>query len=151
MKQANHEAFVRRAIALAGQGALVERVRGPFGAVVVRHGEIVGEGCERAVPEHDPTWHAEVAAIRAACRRLATPDLSGCVLHTCCERCPMCHAACWRARLDRMYYAATTDNIQTYTAVRGLRARAAWPLQPFRPFLTVTGVSMLREPARLTY
>jgi guanine deaminase len=128
MEQANHEAFMRRAIALARQGALVERIGGPFGAVVVRDGEIVGEGCERIVPEHDPTWHAEVAAIRAACRRLATPDLSGCVLYTSCECCPMCHAACWRARVDRIYYAATADDIQTYGRPGSTRPRGQFVL-----------------------
>jgi tRNA(Arg) A34 adenosine deaminase TadA len=110
----NHEALMRRAIALARQVALEERIGGPFGAVIVRDGEIVGEAGARVVPEHDLTWHAEMAAIRDACRRLGTHDISGCVMYTSCECCAMCHAAAWRARLAGIYYAATVDDIQTY-------------------------------------
>ena len=95
--------FLRRAIALA-----TENVRsgngGPFGAVVVRDGRIAGEGANSVTATFDPTAHAEVNAIRAACRELGTFNLAGCVLYTSCEPCPMCLAACYWARLDAIWY-----------------------------------------------
>lgn len=96
--------FMGRAIALsmahmeAGDG-------GPFGAVIVKDGVIVGEGWNRVTSSHDPTAHAEVVAIRAACQRLATFELRGCEIFTSCEPCPMCLAAVYWARLDRIWYA----------------------------------------------
>src|SRR6266542_3854006 len=81
MAQVDHEKFMRRAIELARKTAVEDNAGGPFAAVVVRDGEIVGEGWNRVVAEHDPTWHGEVAAIRDACRRLGTHDLSGCDLY----------------------------------------------------------------------
>ena len=77
---------------------------GPFGAVIARNGEIVATGVNRVTDEHDPTAHAEVSAIRAACRKLNTFDLSGCEIYTSCEPCPMCLGAIYWAHLDRMYY-----------------------------------------------
>jgi len=94
--------FMRRAIELSFAG--IEAGGGPFGAVVVKDGQIVGEGYNNVVPGQDPTAHAEVNAIRAACRQLATHDLSGCVIYTSCEPCPMCLAAIWWARIERIYY-----------------------------------------------
>ncbi|HLH21909.1 MAG TPA: nucleoside deaminase [Chloroflexota bacterium] len=114
MEQPTHETFLRRAIALARQVALDEQIGGPFGAVIVRDGAIVGEGQARVEPECDPTWHAEMAAIRDACRRLGTPDLSGCTMYTSCECCAMCHAACWRAGIARIYYAGSVEDTETY-------------------------------------
>lgn len=96
--------FMRRAIELsrlhmeAGDG-------GPFGAVVVREGRIVGEGWNRVTTTCDPTAHAEVAAIRDACSRLGSFELRGCEIFTSCEPCPMCLAAIYWARLDRIWYA----------------------------------------------
>jgi guanine deaminase len=128
MEQQTHEAFLRRAIALGREVALEERIGGPFGAVIVRNGEIVGEGQARIVPERDPTWHAEIAAIRDACRRLGTHDLSGCVVYTSCECCPMCHAACWRAGVAQIYYAGTADDTATYTGSNDARPRGQFVL-----------------------
>lgn len=99
-----HEEFMRRAIELA-----VENVKsggGPFGAVIVRDGEIVATGVNRVTPNNDPTAHAEVSAIRAACTKLGTFDLSGCVIYTSCEPCPMCLGAIYWAHLDKIYYGA---------------------------------------------
>ena len=79
---------------------------GPFGAVVVRAGEVVGEGWNRVIATNDPTAHAEVQAIRAACARLGRFELPDCELYTSCEPCPMCLGAAYWARIPRIYFAA---------------------------------------------
>lgn len=79
---------------------------GPFGAVVVRDGAIVGRGCNGVTSLNDPTAHAEVMAIRDACRALGTYSLAGCEIYASCEPCPMCLAAIYWARLERLYFAA---------------------------------------------
>ena len=93
---------MRKAIELSVRN--VAEGGGPFGAVIAKDGEIVATGCNRVTDEHDPTAHAEVSAIRAACRKLNTFDLSGCEIYTSCEPCPMCLGAIYWAHLDRMYY-----------------------------------------------
>ncbi len=80
---------------------------GPFGAVVVRQGKIVGRGWNQVTSTNDPTAHAEVAAIRDACRRLKTFQLDDCELYTSCEPCPMCLAAIYWARFRKVYYGNT--------------------------------------------
>src|ERR1700688_2653300 len=80
---------------------------GPFGAVVVRKGKIVGRGWNRVTSTNDPTAHAEVTAIRDACKRLKTFQLDDCELYTSCEPCPMCLAAIYWARLKKVFYANT--------------------------------------------
>ncbi len=80
---------------------------GPFGAVVVRRGEIVGRGWNRVTSTNDPTAHAEVMAIRQACRRLKTFQLADCDVYASCEPCPMCLAAIYWARIRRVFYANT--------------------------------------------
>lgn len=98
--------FLRRAIALATQN--VEQGNGgPFGALVVRKGQVVGEGANTVTATNDPTAHAEVNAIRAAARALNTFTLSGCDLYTSCEPCPMCLAAAYWAHVDAIYYGAS--------------------------------------------
>ena len=77
---------------------------GPFGAVIVKDGEIVATGTNRVTADCDPTAHAEVNAIRAACARLGTFDLSGCEKYSSCEPCPMCLGAIYWAHLDKLYY-----------------------------------------------
>ena len=99
------EDFMRQAIALSEEN--VRQGGGPFGAVIVKDGEVVATGTNRVTASHDPTAHAEVSAIRAACQRLGTFDLSGCDIYTSCEPCPMCLGAIYWAHLDRMYYANT--------------------------------------------
>ncbi len=98
--------FLRRAIALATDNVLSGR-GGPFAAVVVRNGQIVGEAANSVTATNDPTAHGEVNAIRAACQALNTFTLAGCELYTSCEPCPMCLAACYWARLDAVYYGAS--------------------------------------------
>jgi tRNA(Arg) A34 adenosine deaminase TadA len=83
---------------------------GPFGAVVARNGVIVARGWNAVTTALDPTAHAEVVAIRRACRALATFHMEGCVLYSSCEPCPMCLAAAYWARVDRLVYAATRDD-----------------------------------------
>ena len=80
---------------------------GPFGAVVVRRGKIIGRGWDRVTSMNDPTAHAEIMAIREACRRLKTFRLDDCELYTSCEPCPMCLAAIYWARLGKIFYAGT--------------------------------------------
>jgi len=100
----SEEPFMRRAIELATEG--MEQGRGgPFGAVVVLDGRIVGEGCNRVISSLDPTAHAEIVAVRAACAALGRFHLRGCVVYTSCEPCPMCLAALYWARVDRIVYA----------------------------------------------
>lgn len=95
--------FLRRAIALATENVLTGK-GGPFGAVIVHDGKIVGEGANSVTGTNDPTAHGEVNAIRAAARALGTFDLSGCELYTSCEPCPMCLAATYWARISAIYY-----------------------------------------------
>ncbi len=95
--------FLRRAIALATENVLSGK-GGPFGAAVVHDGRIVGEGANSVTASYDPTAHAEVNAIRAACRTLGTFSLAGCELYTSCEPCPMCLAASYWARIDMIFY-----------------------------------------------
>ena len=83
---------------------------GPFGAVVVRKGKIVGRGWNRVTSSNDPTAHAEIVAIRNACRRLKTFRLDDCELYTSCEPCAMCLSAIYWARLSRVYYANTRQD-----------------------------------------
>jgi guanine deaminase len=110
---ASHERFLRLAIELAEK-----RVRtggGPFGALVVREGRVVGTGFNAVVRLGDPTAHAEMQAIRDACARLGTHRLDGCALYTSCEPCPMCLGAIYWARLGSVYFAGT----RTEAAVAG--------------------------------
>lgn len=103
-KIAEHERFMQEAVALsckyteAGQG-------GPFGCVIVKDGEVAGRGWNSVLAGNDPTAHAEVMAIRDACRNLGTYQLTGCDLYTSCEPCPMCMGAIYWARPDRVFYA----------------------------------------------
>lgn len=93
---------MRKAIELSIEN--VKNGGGPFGAVIARNGEIVATGVNRVTANHDPTAHTEVNAIRAACLKLGTFDLSGYGIYTSCEPCPMCLGAIYWAHLDKMYY-----------------------------------------------
>ena len=99
----NPEIFMKRAIELAKWG-MTRGDGGPFGAVIVHHGQIVGEGWNRVVGMNDPTAHGEITAIRDACARLDTFDLHGCEIHTTGQPCPMCLGAIHWARIERIYY-----------------------------------------------
>lgn len=97
-------AFMARAIALSLEN-VQQRAGGPFAAIVVKDGKIVAEGANEVTATNDPTAHAEVVAIRAACRKLNSFDLQGCDVYTSCEPCPMCLGAIYWARPARVYYA----------------------------------------------
>lgn len=99
--------FMRRAIDLALQNVRTAK-GGPFAALVVKDGAIVAEGTNLVTTTNDPTAHAEVVAIREACRRLGTFQLTGCDLFTTCEPCPMCLGAIYWARPARVFYASTS-------------------------------------------
>ena len=101
--------FMRRAFELA-QNGVDDGKGGPFGAVVVKDGKIVGEGCNRVTSTNDPTAHAEVVAIRAACQNLNDFQLEGCVIYTSCEPCPMCLGAIYWARPALMYFACSRED-----------------------------------------
>lgn len=98
------EFFMRRAIELAQIG-IDAGAGGPFGAVIVKNGEIVGEGYNQVTSTNDPTAHAEVVAIRNACRKLNSFQLDGCVLYASCEPCPMCLGAIYWARPQKIFFA----------------------------------------------
>lgn len=97
------EELMRRAIELSENS--VRNGGGPFGAVIAKDGEIVAEGSNKVTIDNDPTAHAEICTIRKACQKLNTFDLSGCVIYTSCEPCPMCLGAIYWAHLDKIYYA----------------------------------------------
>jgi guanine deaminase len=98
--------FMQQAIALATEN-VTSGAGGPFGAVVVRDGVVIATGANRVTLNNDPTAHAEVMAIRAACQALNTFQLTGCTVYTSCEPCPMCLAAIYWARCSAIYYGNT--------------------------------------------
>ena len=97
--------FMREAIRLANES--VERGGGPFGAVIVKDGEIVAGSSNSVTIDNDPTAHAEVNTIRKACQKLRTFDLSGCTIYTSCEPCPMCLGVIYWARIGKIFYGNT--------------------------------------------
>ncbi|HZZ56431.1 MAG TPA: nucleoside deaminase [Opitutaceae bacterium] len=102
----DHLEYMREAIRLSEEGVRSGR-GGPFGCVIVRGGKIVGRGSNQVTSTNDPTAHAEVTAIRDACRSLGTFQLADCVLYTSCEPCPMCLSAIYWARIPEIHYGNT--------------------------------------------
>lgn len=96
------EDIMREAISLADNN--VRNGGGPFGAVIVKDGKVVATGVNRVTANNDPTAHAEVSAIRNACKKLKTFDLSGCEIYSSCEPCPMCLGAIYWSRIKKIYY-----------------------------------------------
>ncbi len=107
MREENNK-YMQRAIKLAEIS--VENGGGPFGAVIVKDGEIVAEGSNCVTLNNDPTAHAEVSVIRKACSILNTFDLSGCEIYTSCEPCPMCLSAIYWAHIDYIYYGCSKED-----------------------------------------
>jgi len=101
--------YIGLAIELAQTGA-ARNEGGPFGAAIVKEGRIIGRGNNKVVSTNDPTAHAEIIAIREACRYLSSYQLEGCTIYTSCEPCPMCLGAIYWARLDRIVYACTRED-----------------------------------------
>jgi len=103
--------FLRRAIELSLDN--VKKGGGPFGAVITRDVEILAESCNLVTLTNDPTAHAEINVIRAAARKLETFDLSGCVIYSSCEPCPMCLGAIYWARIGKVVFANTTSDARS--------------------------------------
>lgn len=106
---AQDKQWMEKAIVLSRNGMRAKR-GGPFGAIVVRDGEVLGEGENRVTSSCDPTAHAEIVAIRDACKNLKDFSLKGATIYTSCEPCPMCLAAIYWARIDRVVYANTRSD-----------------------------------------
>lgn len=100
--------FMQMAIDLAKEN--IKNGGGPFGAVIVKNGEVVATGVNRVTSNQDPTAHAEVQAIRAACQKLNTFVLAGCEIYSSCEPCPMCLGAIYWSRMSKLYFAASKDD-----------------------------------------
>jgi guanine deaminase len=101
--------FMRAALKLAEKGMKMN-AGGPFGAVVVKDNEIIGEGFNRVTSENDPTAHAEIIAIREACKKLGTFQLGDCEIYTSCEPCPMCLGAIYWTRPKKVFFACTRED-----------------------------------------
>jgi guanine deaminase len=106
--------FMRKAIELSRRASIIEKSGGVFGAVVVKDGKIIGEGYNQVIRHNDPTWHAEMQAIREACKKMGSPHLKGCVLYTSAECCPMCLATAYWAHIDHIYCGATIEDSLKY-------------------------------------
>jgi tRNA(Arg) A34 adenosine deaminase TadA len=150
---------MREAIGLAREGMRAGR-GGPFGAVVVREGRIVGRGANSVLSDRDPTAHAEIVALRDACRFLGTHELSGCEVYSSCEPCPMCLAALYWARVDRLWCAATQedaaaagfDDSLIYREVRELPRRRRLTMHPvLRDEAVVLFKEWAEFPGRIPY
>ncbi len=129
--------FMARAIALAVRNVRSGR-GGPFGAVVVKKGKIIAEGANQVTSRNDPSAHAEIVAIRKACRKLGSFELHGCQIYTSCEPCPMCLGAIYWARPSRVYFASTKrdaeragfDDSFIYREIKRPLARRRIPMRP---------------------
>ena len=104
-----NDSFMRQAISLANKG-MHSNEGGPFGAIIVKNGKVVGVGNNRVTSTNDPTAHAEVVAIRDACKNLGTFQLDGCILYTSCEPCPMCLGAIYWARPSEVFFGCTKED-----------------------------------------
>jgi tRNA(Arg) A34 adenosine deaminase TadA len=98
---------MRKAIQMMREAGVITKTGGPFGAVIVKDGEIIAVSGNSVIRDNDPTAHAEVNAIRMACKSLGTFDLSGAVMYSSCECCPMCYSTSYWARISKIYYAAS--------------------------------------------
>ena len=101
--------YMQKAIEL-GRTSMEHKNGGPFGAIVVKDGEIIGEGMNSVTNDNDPTAHAEVMAIRNACKKVGSYSLEGATLYTSCEPCPMCLGAIYWSRISRIVFAATRED-----------------------------------------
>lgn len=99
--------FMAQAIEQMRKAGVVDRTGGPFGAVIVRDGEVLAVTGNSVLRDNDPSAHAEVNAIRAACKKIGAPNLKGATMYTSCECCPMCYSTAYWARLDRIVFAAS--------------------------------------------
>ena len=153
------ESFLREAIDLARTGS-ASGAGGPFGAILVQGSTVVGRGQNRVTSSNDPTAHAEVVAIRTACAAQQQFHLAGATLYTSCEPCPMCLAAAYWARVERVVYACTRDDAAAigFDDAMLYREIALGPGErrvPMVPLLRAEGVEVFREwernPRRVPY
>jgi tRNA(Arg) A34 adenosine deaminase TadA len=114
MVHAFNPEFMKRAIELSRRASMEEKSGGVFGAVIVKDNRIIAEGYNQVMKTKDPTWHAEMHAIREASKKLGTPHLEGCILYTSAECCPMCLAAAYWAHIDHIFYASTFEDALQY-------------------------------------
>jgi tRNA(Arg) A34 adenosine deaminase TadA len=105
-----HAIYIRRAIELAERN--IDAGGGPFGAVIVKDGQVIAEASNQVTRDNDPTAHAEIMAIREAGRKLNNFDLSGCTIYTSCEPCPMCLGAIYWARISEVWYASDREDAE---------------------------------------
>jgi guanine deaminase len=159
VSQTLHERFLRRALDRALENVTSGR-GGPFGAVVARGEEIVAEGVNLVTASRDPTAHAEINAIRAACRGLGTFSLSDCTLYSSCEPCPMCLGAIYWARLGALYFAATSqdaaragfdDSLLYEQVVLPMQARRLRTVRLLEGDGAAPFEAWLRQPGRIPY
>ncbi|MEM6966579.1 MAG: nucleoside deaminase [Bacteroidota bacterium] len=129
-----HEKYIRKAIALAHQ-AIQTKVGGPFGALIVKDDQIIGQSSNTVYRDHDPTAHAEVQAIRDACKNLGQRSLEGCILYTSCEPCPMCYGAVHYAKIEKVYYAVTHETADEIAGfgVKEIYENLAKPIEARQP------------------
>ena len=109
-----NEAFMKRAIELSEQASIIKKTGGVFGAVIVKDNKIIAEGYNQVIKHNDPTWHAEMEAIREACKKEGSPHLTGCVLYTSAECCPMCLAAAYWSHIEHIFYGAHVEDALKY-------------------------------------
>lgn len=102
-----NEKFMRRAIELSKEASIIKKTGGVFGAVIVKDDQIISEGYNQVVSQSDPTWHAEIHALREAGKKLGTPHLKGCILYSSAECCPMCLCGAYWGHIDHIFYGAT--------------------------------------------
>ena len=124
--------FMRHAIKVMRDAGVVNKSGGPFGAVIVKHGKVIAAAGNSVIRDNDPSAHAEVNAIRQACRAIKNWDLSGCVMYSSCECCPMCYSAAHWANIRSIFYAASwsdskasflTEQLMTTSVVLYLKKR----------------------------
>ena len=110
----NELSCMKQAIDLMRRAGVIDKTGGPFGAVIVRDGQILSAEGNSVLRDNDPTGHAEVNAIRAACKKVGSPHLTGATMFTSCECCPMCYATSYWAQIDKVYYAASWQDYKQY-------------------------------------
>jgi guanine deaminase len=137
--------FMKKAIALSRKASIEEKTGGVFGAVVVKDGKIISEGYNQVIKHNDPTWHAEMQAIRDACKKLGTPHLEGCDLYTSAECCPMCLSAAYWAHIRHIYYGATIQDALKYGDFQDVDILAEIRKEPTKRRITFT--EMMRPEA----
>jgi guanine deaminase len=143
MKNLMDNPFMMRAVQLSIENVYSGR-GGPFGAVVVKDGDILAEGSNQVTSLKDPTAHAEILAIRAACAKLGVFELHGCAIYTSCEPCPMCLGAIYWARLSRIYFANGAADASSFGFDDSLIYREI-PLPPAQRAIPM--IQMMREQA----